>query len=140
MATINTYLNFNGNTEDAFNFYKAAFGGEFAVIMRFGDTPGCEEMPATDKNKIMHIALPIGGNMLMGTDVPETMEQVKNGTSISISVNTDSEQQTRDLFAKLSEGGNIQMPLDNMFWGALYGMFTDKFGIQWMLNYEYTNQ
>lgn len=140
MATINTYLNFNGNTEDAFNFYKAAFGGEFAVIMRFGDTPGCEEMPATDKNKIMHIALPIGGNMLMGTDVPETMEQVKNGTSMSISVNTDSEQQTRDLFAKLSEGGKIQMPLDNMFWGALYGMFTDKFGIQWMLNYEFANQ
>ena len=140
MATINTYLNFNVNTEDAFNYYKAAFGGEFAVIMRFGDTPGCEEMPATDKNKIMHIALPIGGNMLMGTDVPETMEQVKNGTSMSISVNTDSEQQTRDLFAKLSEGGKIQMPLDNMFWGALYGMFTDKFGIQWMLNYEFANQ
>ncbi len=137
MATINTYLNFNGNTEEVFNFYKAAFGGDFAVVMRFGDTPGCEEMPATDKNKIMHIALPIGGNMLMGTDVPETMEQVKNGTSMSISVNTDSEQQTRDLFAKLSEGGKIQMPLDNMFWGALYGMFTDKFGIQWMLNYEY---
>ncbi|WP_306568195.1 VOC family protein [Flavobacterium lindanitolerans] len=137
MATINTYLNFNGNTEEAFNFYKAAFGGEFAVVMRFGDTPGCEEMPATDKNKIMHIALPIGGNMLMGTDVPETMEQVKNGTSVSISVNTDSEQQTRDLFAKLSAGGDVKMPLDNMFWGALYGMFTDKFGIQWMLNYEY---
>lgn len=137
MATINTYLNFNGNTEEAFNFYKAAFGGEFAVIMRFGDTPGCEEMPETDKNKIMHIALPIGGNMLMGTDVPETMEQVKNGTSMSISVNTDSEQQTRDLFAKLSEGGKVQMPLDDMFWGALYGMFTDKFGIQWMINYEY---
>jgi PhnB protein len=137
MATINTYLNFNGNTEEAFNFYKAAFGGEFAVVMRFGDTPGCEEMPATDKNKIMHIALPIGGNMLMGTDVPETMEQVKNGTSVSISVNTDSEQQTRDLFEKLSAGGNVKMPLDNMFWGALYGMFTDKFGIQWMLNYEY---
>ncbi|MBA9071953.1 PhnB protein [Flavobacterium gossypii] len=137
MATINTYLNFNGNTEDAFNFYKAAFGGDFAVIMRFGDTPGCEEMPETDKNKIMHIALPIGGNMLMGTDVPETMEQVKNGTSMSISINTDSEQQTRDLFAKLSEGGKIQMPLDDMFWGALYGMFTDKFGIQWMINYEY---
>ncbi|KQS47844.1 MULTISPECIES: VOC family protein [Flavobacterium] len=137
MATINTYLNFNGNTEEAFNFYKAAFGGEFAVVMRFGDTPGCEEMPATDKNKIMHIALPIGGNMLMGTDVPETMEQVKNGTSVSISVNTDSEQQTRDLFEKLSAGGDVKMPLDNMFWGALYGMFTDKFGIQWMLNYEY---
>lgn len=137
MATINTYLNFNGNTEEAFTFYKAAFGGEFAVVMRFGDTPGCEEMPATDKNKIMHIALPIGGNMLMGTDVPETMEQVKNGTSMSISINTDSEQQTRDLFAKLSEGGKIQMPLDDMFWGALYGMFTDKFGIQWMINYEY---
>lgn len=137
MATINTYLNFNGNTEEAFTFYKAAFGGEFTVVMRFGDTPGCEEMPATDKNKIMHIALPIGGNMLMGTDVPETMEQVKNGTSMSISINTDSEQQTRDLFAKLSEGGKVQMPLDDMFWGALYGMFTDKFGIQWMINYEY---
>lgn len=135
--TINTYLNFNGTTEEAFTFYKSAFGGEFAVVMRFGDTPGCEEMPETEKNKIMHIALPIGGNMLMGTDVPKTMEQVKNGTSMSISINTDSEQQTRDLYAKLTEGGKIQMPLDDMFWGALYGMFTDKFGIQWMINYEY---
>ena len=77
MATINTYLNFNGNTEDAFNFYKAAFGGDFAVIMRFGDTPGCEEMPETDKNKIMHIALPIGGNMLMGTDVQKRWNKSK---------------------------------------------------------------
>lgn len=137
MATINTYLNFNGNTEEAFNFYKAAFGGEFATIMRFGDTPGCDEMPVTDKDKIMHIALPIGGNMLMGTDVPETMEQVKNGTSVSISINTDSEEEAKHLFATLSDGGKVQMPLEDMFWGALYGMFTDKFGIQWMVNYEY---
>lgn len=137
MATINTYLNFNGNTEEAFKFYKAAFGGEFETVMRFGDTPGCEEMPETDKNKIMHIALPIGTNMLMGTDVPESMEQVKNGTSVSVSINTDTEKEARDLFAHLSEGGSVKMPLDDMFWGALYGMFTDKFGIQWMINYEY---
>jgi len=137
MATLNTYLNFNGNTEEAFNFYKTAFGGEFLVVQRFGETPGCEEMPPDEKEKIMHIALPIGGNVLMGTDVPESMKQVENGTSMSISINTDSEQETRDLFAKLSEGGNVQMPLDKMFWGALYGMFTDKFGIQWMVNYDY---
>ena len=88
----------------------------------------------------MHIALPIGGNHLMGTDMPETMLQVKNGTSMSISINTDDEQQARDLFAKLSEGGNIHMPLENMFWGALYGMFNDKFGIQWMVNSECDHQ
>ena len=140
MATINTYLNFNGNTEEVFNFYKKAFGGEFAMLQRFGDTPGCEDMPPVEKDKIMHIALPIGGNLLMGTDVPESMAHVKNGTSMSISINTDSEQETRDLFEKLSEGGNIQMPLDKMFWGALYGMFTDKFGIQWMVNYDYNQK
>lgn len=137
MATINTYLNFNGNTEEAFNFYKNAFGGEFAMLQRFGETPGCEDMPTVEKDKIMHIALPIGGNILMGTDVPESRGKVQNGTSMSISINTDSEQETRELFEKLSEGGNIEMPLDKMFWGALFGMFTDKFGIQWMVNYDY---
>lgn len=137
--TVNTYLNFNGNTEGAFNFYKSVFGGEFLTLQRFGTTPGCEEMPETDKDKIMHIALPIGTNILMGTDVPKTMEQVVNGTSISISISADSEDQATKIFNGLAEGGKIAMPLQKMFWGALYGMLTDQFGIQWMVNYEYTN-
>jgi len=140
MATINTYLNFNGTTEEAFNFYRKAFGGEFITLQRFGETPGCEEMPLTEKDKIMHVALPIGDNVLMGTDMPESKGKVNHGTGMSISINTDSEQETRDLFGKLSEGGHVEMPLDKMFWGALYGMFTDKFGIQWMVNYDYSQK
>jgi len=140
MATINTYLNFNGNTEEVFNFYKDAFRGEFTTLQRFGETPGCEEMPLTEKDKIMHVALPIGGNVLMGTDVPESRGKVNHGTGMSISINTESEQETRDLFEKLSKGGHVEMPLDKMFWGALFGMFTDKFGIQWMVNYDYNQK
>lgn len=134
---MNTYLNFNGNTEEAFNFYKNCFKTDFSTIMRFGETPGCEDLDEIEKGKIMHIALPIGNNILMGTDMPPNRPQAVNGTSVSISISTDTEQEARDVFANLSENGNIQMPLENMFWGDLYGMFTDKFGIQWMVNYEY---
>lgn len=140
MATINTYLNFNGNTEEVFNFYKDAFGGEFTTLQRFSETPGCEEMPLTEKDKIMHVALPIGSNVLMGTDVPESRGKVNHGTGMSISINTESEQETIDLFEKLSIGGHVEIPLEKMFWGALFGMFTDKFGIQWMVNYDYNQK
>lgn len=142
MATINPYLNFNGNTEEAFKFYKSVFGGEFKAFQRFKDTPGCEGIPATDGNKIMHVALPIGkGNILMATDTLESMgHAVSSGTNVSICINTDSEEQTRDLFNKLAEGGKIGMPLDKMFWGDYFGMVTDKFGIQWMVDYDYSQE
>jgi PhnB protein len=136
MAIANTYLNFNGNTEEAFNFYKSVFGGEFCMLQRFKDTPDGDKMPADDQQKIMHVSLAIGSNALMGTDVPSTMPQVIFGTNYSISISPDSEEEAHKLFNGLSAGGKVGMPLEKMFWGALFGMFTDKFGVQWMVNYE----
>ncbi|RYJ41970.1 VOC family protein [Flavobacterium beibuense] len=139
MKAVNPYLNFNGNTEEAFNFYKSVFGGEFATIMRFGDTPGCENMPETEKNGIMHVALPMGSSILMGTDVPKSMEQVKFGTNSSITIDAESREEAKRLFDGLAAGGKIGMPMDDMFWGAYYGMLTDKFGVQWMINFDTRN-
>lgn len=140
MSSLNPYLNFNGNTEEAFNHYKSVFGGEFTALMRFGDTPGCEDMPETEKNGIMHVALPIGSNMIMGTDVPKSMEQVTFGTNSSISVSVDSREDADRFFNGLAAGGKIGMPMDDMFWGDYYGMLTDKFGVQWMISYNAQQQ
>jgi len=140
MPAVNTYLNFNGNTEEAFNFYKSVFGGEFAVIQRFKETPHAGEIPADEQDKIMHVALPIGNNMLMGTDVLNSMPKVTNGTAYSIAISPDSEEQAKQLFDGLAKGGQVTMPLEKMFWGALFGMVTDKFGIQWMINYDYNRR
>src|SRR6266513_3724151 len=98
MATINPYLNFPGNTEEAFNFYKSVFGGEFAMLQRMKDSPEPNKIPEGDKNKIMHVVLPIGGNLLMGTDVLESMPQVKFGTNCSICISPDSEEEAKKLF------------------------------------------
>lgn len=136
MNALNPYLNFNGNTEEVFNFYKSVFGGEFAMLMRFGDTPGCEDMPETEKNGIMHVALPIGASVLMGTDVPKSMEQVTAGTNMSISVNVGSREEADRVYNGLSAGGKATMPMNDMFWGDYYGMLTDKFEIQWMISYS----
>ena len=136
MRAVNPYLNFNGNTEEAFNFYKAVFGGEFVTVMRFGETPGCESMPETEKNGIMHIALPLGSSLLMGTDVPKSMEQVKFGTNSSITIDAESREEADRCFNGLAEDGKVGMPMDDMFWGAYYGMLTDKFGVQWMINFQ----
>lgn len=111
MATINSYLNFNGNTEEAFNFYKSVFGGEFITLQRFKDTPDAEKMPADEQEKIMHIALPIGNNVLMGTDVPGSMTAVTFGTNSSISIDADSEEEGKNLFDALSSGGKVMMPI-----------------------------
>jgi len=136
MTALNPYLNFNGNTEEVFNFYRSVFGGEFAMLMRFGDTPGCEEMPETEKDGIMHIALPIGSNVIMGTDVPKSMEQVSTGTNMSISVHVNSRQEADRIYNGLSAGGKATMPMNDMFWGDYYGMLTDKFEIQWMVSFN----
>lgn len=144
MATINPYLNFNGNAEEAFNFYKSVFGGKFAAVMRFGDvseTEGCDGMKVAenDLNKIMHIALPIGnGDVLMATDaIGSTAEKLIAGNNFSISVTAASKTEADRLFNGLSEGGKVEMPLADTFWGAYFGLLTDKFGIQWMVNYDY---
>lgn len=142
MATINPYLNFMGNTEEAFNFYKSVFGGEFTGIQRFKDIPDGDKMSAEDQEKIMHVALPIGGgNVLMGTDTLESMgHSLTVGTNISLSISAESKEEAEQIFNGLSEGGKVEMPLADAFWGAYFGMFADKFGVQWMVNYDYPKQ
>ena len=137
MPSINPYLNFNGNTEEAFNFYKSVFGGEFITVQRFGNTPESDRVPEAEKNKLMHISLPIGkGNYIMGTDALESMgHKVIMGTNIQMSVSTDSVEETDKLFAAMSAGGKVTVPLAKMFWGDYFGMCTDKFGIQWMFSF-----
>jgi PhnB protein len=141
MARVNTYLNFPRNTEEAFNFYKSVFGGDFGGmgIARFGDIPAQEGMPPlaeNDKNLVMHIELPItGGHVLMGTDAPESMGfRVNFGNNIHISLEPDTRAETKRLFDAPSAGGKITMDLQDMFWGAYYGSVTDKYGVQWMVN------
>lgn len=138
MVSINPYLNFKGNTEEAFNFYKSAFGGEFLVLQRFKDVQGSGDMSAEDGEKIMHASLSIGNSgILMATDSLESMGQKLNvGNNFSISINTESQAEADQIFAALSAEGNVTMPLEKTFWGAYFGMFTDKFGIQWMVNYD----
>ena len=142
MAAVNPYLNFNGNTEEAFNFYKSVFGGEFLALMRFKDNPDCGDIAESDKDRIMHIALPIGdGNALMATDALESMGQKLNvGNNFYIALSPESKEEAERLFSGLSAGGKIEMPLQDMFWGAYYGSFSDKFGVQWMVNYDKNRQ
>lgn len=141
MARVSTYLNFPRSTEEAFNFYKSVFGGEFSGggIARFSDIPVTDGMPPLseeDKNLIMHIELPIvGGHVLMGTDAPESMGFTVNyGNNIYINLEPDTKEETKKLFDALSQGGKITMELQDMFWGAYYGSCADKFGVQWMFN------
>ncbi|MEK6478435.1 VOC family protein [Catalinimonas sp. 4WD22] len=143
MPILNPYLNFNGNTEEAFNFYKSVFGGEFiGGISRFKDMPEAGNVPEKDQDKIMHIALPIGkGNILMGTDALESMgHKLHMGDNISLSLDAESEAEADQLFEKLSAGGKVSMPMEKAFWGDYFGMCTDKFGKQWMISYAYKQQ
>lgn len=139
MPTINPYLNFQGNTEEAFNFYQSVLGGEFVGgITRFGDSPEADNVAEDEKDKVMHIALPIGnGNMLMATDALESMGQKVNpGNNFYISIQADSKEQADDFFNGLSDGGEIKMDMQDMFWGDYFGMITDKFGIKWMISFN----
>lgn len=139
MTGINPYLNFDGNAEEAFSFYKSVFGGENAMLQRFSDMPGNKSISDSEKNKVLHFSLPIGKNsVLMGSDIPGHMNfKLNYGNNFYISVNTESEEETTKLFNKLGEGGAVHMPLDKTFWGAFFGMVADKFGIQWMISYTY---
>ena len=142
MASVNTYLNFPGTTEEAFNFYRSVFGGDFnGPIHRMGGAPSMPGQPPlsdADKQLVMHVELPIlGGHLLMGTDATESMGfQLVAGNNVHISLQTDTRAQTDQLFNALAAGGNVQMPLQDMFWGAYYGSLRDRFGVQWMLNCE----
>jgi len=142
MAKVSTYLNFPRQTEEAFNFYKSIFGGEFiGGVQRLGDVPTMEGQPPiseTDKNLVMHIALPIlGGHMLLGTDAPESMGfKVQFGNNIHINLEPDTRTETKRLFQSLSEGGKVGIEPQEMFWGGYFASCTDKFGVQWMFNCE----
>ena len=141
MAKVSTYLNFKRNTEEAFNFYKSVFGGEFSGngISRFRDIPpqeGAPKISEEDLNLVMHVELPIlGVHSLMGTDAPESMGfNLNKGNNVYISLEPDTREETKKLFTALSAGGKVTMDLQDMFWGAYYGSCIDKFGVQWMFN------
>lgn len=141
MTSVNIYLTFNGDCEAAFNFYRSVFGGEFPYIGRFSEMPpqeGQPSMSAEDGNKIMHVSLPISQEtMLLGSDTGgEWSKGFTQGNNFSVSINTDSKEEADRLFNGLSAGGKVTMPMNKTFWGSYFGMFTDKFGINWMVSVE----
>jgi len=138
MALINPHINFNGNAEEAFNFYKSVFGGEFAKIIRFKDISSPEyQIAENEANKIMHIALPIGKNVLIGNDVPEFMGKVnENENRSKISVSAENREEADKLFNGLSVGGSIEVPIGDSPEGSCFGMFRDKFGIEWIVDFD----
>ncbi len=138
MATINPYINFNGNAEEAFNFYKSVFGGEFASVVRFKDLESPEfPIPENEANKIMRIVLPIGGNTLIANDVPESMGPVnENENRSKIAISAESKEEADNLFSALSEGGSVEVPIAESPWGTYFAMFRDKYGIEWTVEYD----
>lgn len=141
MTTVNIYITFDGNCEEAFSFYKSAFGGEFQHVGRFKEMPqgeGAISFTPEEGNRIMHISLPISKEtILMGSDIGgEWGPSLKQGNNFSISVNANSKENADQLFVKLSNGGKINMPMNNTFWGSYFGTFTDKFGINWMISFD----
>lgn len=142
MTGTNPYFNFQGNTEQAMNFYKSVFGGEFTSFQRFRDLPGSEKMPIDERDKLMHVTLTIpGGQVFMATDALESMEQkITFGNNYHICIHTESEAETEQLFNGLSAGGKIEMPVNKTFWGAYCGMCADQFGVHWLITYTYPAQ
>jgi PhnB protein len=144
MAQVNPYINYRGNCEEAFNFYRSVFGGDFGMVGRYKYMPSSEasHMSGMDGEKIMHMSLQISKETwLMGSDIGgEWAKHTVEGNNIQISINAESEDEARKIFNGLSAGGRVNMPLEKTFWGALFGMFTDKFGINWMVNYDYNQQ
>ncbi|HEX8517877.1 MAG TPA: VOC family protein [Bacteroidia bacterium] len=138
MAQINPHINFNGNAEEAFTFYKSVFGGEFSKVIRFKEISSPEyPIPENEENKIMHIALPIGSNVLMANDILEIMGKVSEEENRSkISISAESKEEAYNLFNGLSVGGQIEMPMDESPAGAYFAMFRDKFGIEWMVKFD----
>ena len=140
MTTVNVYLNFDGKCEEAFEFYKSVFGGEFSYIGRFNEMPQDEnnKLSEADGNKIMHVSLPISAETnLFGSDtVGAWSPKLVQGNNYSISINASSKEEADRLFNGLSAGGQVTMPLENTFWGAYFGMFVDKYGINWMVNFD----
>ena len=136
---LNPYLNFDGNAQEAFNFYKSVFGGEFAGgIMKMSSAPGTENLPDDEKERVMHVSLPLHNNQtLMASDiVPSMGHKLTQGNNVYLSLHPDSKEEADQLFNALAEGGNIEMPMEDQFWGDYFGSLVDKFGIGWMVNYN----
>lgn len=138
MACINPHINFNGNAEEAFNFYKSVFGGDFSKIIRFKDISSAEfPVAENEANKIMHIALPVGKNFLMANDVPEILGRTnENENRSKIVISAESKEEADKLFNGLSAGGQIEMSISDSPWGSYFGMFRDKYGIEWMVEFD----
>ncbi|MFC0779431.1 VOC family protein [Flavobacterium sp. HJSW_4] len=138
MAAINPYLMFNGTCEEAFLFYKSVFGGDFPYIGKYKDAPAEEGEVLSEEalNRIMHVSLPIGNTILMGSDSHPRYGDVGFGDNFSISINTESTEEADRIFNGLSAGGKVEMPMDNTFWGSYFGMFKDKFGVNWMVSFD----
>ncbi|WP_108425811.1 VOC family protein [Flagellimonas amoyensis] len=135
---VNPYLNFDGKTQEAFHFYRSVFGGEFTAHMKMEDAPGTDGLNEEEKNRIMHISLPIGKDtILMGSDIVPSMGHTLNqGNSVYISLHPESRQEADRIFDGLSQGGDVEMPMEDQFWGDYFGSFTDKFGVRWMINFN----
>lgn len=137
--SLNPYLDFDGNCREAFEFYRSVFGGEFMIFQTFADGPPDDMPPMSEevKRQVMHVSLPVGDSILMGSDSPPWAEGAPvAGSNFSIAFNPDSREQADAVFAKLSEGGEVSMPLADMFWGAYFGSCRDRFGIAWQVNYQ----
>jgi PhnB protein len=141
MPKLNPYLNFDGKAEEAFTFYKSVFGGEFrGGVFKMGDAPGCENLPEEEKNRVMHIALPVGNDLLMASDIAPSMgHKLIEGNNNYVSIFPDSREEADKLFNGLSAGGQVEMPMADQFWGDYFGSFTDKYGVKWMINYSSQN-
>ena len=136
MRNTTPYLHFNGNAEEAMNFYKSVIGGEFIIFQRYKDVPGAEKMPARDQERCIHISLKVSSNItIMASDTLGSGEALQAGNNFHICLHTDNDAETEKLFEGLSKNGRIEMPLNKTFWGAYFGMFRDKYGVQWMLSY-----
>jgi PhnB protein len=138
MAQINPHINFNGNAEEAFNFYKSVFGGDFTKIIRFKELSGPEfTVTENEANKIMYIALPVSKNILIGNDVPESMGRTnENENRSKISISAESREEAERLFNGLSKAGIVEMPMADAPWGPYFGMFRDKYGIEWIVEFD----
>ena len=135
--TLSTYLNFDGNCREAFEYYRSVFGGDFMVMETFRNGPSDMGLPENELDNVMHVSLTIGSSVLMGSDVPSSFGPPhKQGNNFSISIGAESREESDDLFGKLAKGGNVTMPMQDMFWGSYFGACTDKFGINWQVNCE----
>lgn len=131
---LNTYLTFPRNCRQAFEFYRSVFGGEFTYLQTFGQAPPGTEMPEAERDLIMHVSLPIGSGVLMGSDISSFGPPLTTGNNFSLSIAPDNKEEADALFAKLSDGGQVTMPMQDQFWGDYFGSCTDKFGVNWMIN------